>query len=83
MVEFEQHGEDRAAYGIKLRDTIAEKIMIKGLTTPELSRCRQFYQAYSAIVGLMTQELNTLIPNNILGLATQEFHKDICRAPAT
>ncbi len=77
IVEFEQQGEDRAAYGIKLRETIAEKIKIKGLTAPELSRCRQFYQAYSAIVGLMTQELNNLIPNNILGLATQESHKDI------
>ena len=43
IVEFEQQGEDRAAYGIKLRETIAEKIKIKGLTAPELSRCRQFY----------------------------------------
>ncbi len=36
IVEFEQHGEDRAAYGIKLRETIAEKIKIKGLTAPVL-----------------------------------------------
>lgn len=77
IVEFEQNGEDRAAYGIKLRETIAEKIKIKGLTAPELSRCRQFYQAYSAIVGLMTQELNNLIPKNILGLPTQESPNDI------
>lgn len=40
IVEFEQSGEDRAAYGSRLREKIAEKITIKGLTAPELSRCR-------------------------------------------
>lgn len=73
IVEFEQNGEDRAAYGSKLRETIAEKIRIKGLTAPELSRCRQFYQAYPQILGLVTQELNNLIPENILGVLTQDF----------
>src|SRR5437868_5176334 len=72
IVEFEQKGEDRAAYGSKLRENIAEKITIKGLTAPELSRCRQFYRAYPTIVGVITQELINLMPKNILGLPTQE-----------
>ncbi len=72
ITEFGQKGEDRAAYGLKLREKIAEKITIKGLTAPELSRCRQFYRAYPTIVGVITQEFKTLIPNNILGLPTQE-----------
>ncbi len=50
IVEFEQNGEDRAAYGLRLLEKIAQKITIKGLTAPELSRCRQFYQAYPEIL---------------------------------
>ena len=46
IVEFEQIGEDRAAYGTKVLENIAESISLKGLTAPELSRCRQFYQTY-------------------------------------
>ncbi|MCY7420218.1 MAG: PDDEXK nuclease domain-containing protein, partial [Chitinophagaceae bacterium] len=72
MVEFEQKGEDRAAYGTRLRGVIADKIKIKGLTAPELSRCRQFYQAYPQILGLITQQLYDLSPQMILGLSTQE-----------
>ncbi len=73
IVEFEQKGEDRAAYGSKLREKIAGEIRIKGLTAPELSRCRQFYKVYSGILGLMTQEFAHLSPEKILGLPTQEL----------
>lgn len=72
IVEFEQRGEDRAAYGTRLREVIADKIKIKGLTAPELSRCRQFYQAYPQILGLVTQQLYDFSPQMILGLSTQE-----------
>lgn len=73
IVEFEQNGEDRAAYGTRLREKLAEELRIKGLTAPELSRCRQFYQAYSQILGLMPQELDHLSSEKILGLPTQEL----------
>ena len=46
IVEFEQNGEDRATYGNKLLANLANTIAIKGLTSPELSRCRQFYTTY-------------------------------------
>src|SRR3954466_14618407 len=62
IVEFEQKGEDRATYGSKLLEKIAEKITIKGLSAPELSRCRQFYNTYAQILGLLTQEFNHLLP---------------------
>jgi len=43
IVEFEQAGEDRATYGERLLEKIAERLQhIKGLTAPELSRCRMF-----------------------------------------
>lgn len=53
IVEYEQHGSDRAEYGKKLLETLAKKISIKGLTAPELSRCRQFYQVYPQFLHLI------------------------------
>ena len=46
IVEFEQRGSDRAEYGSKLLENLANKMSVKGLSAPELSRCRQFYHAY-------------------------------------
>lgn len=73
IVEFEQHGEDRAKYGSKLLPELAKKIKIKGLTAPELSRCRQFYHVYPQIFGTVSQKFNHLLPPSILGSVTQEF----------
>ena len=89
IVEFEQDGNDRAEYGKKLLQNLAKELNIKGLTAPELSRCRQFYKVYSPILGSVTQRLNneqssTLslaahelesLPMQILGTASQEFKR--------
>lgn len=81
----EQNGSDRAKYGTKLLENIAENIKIKGLTAPELSRCRQFYNTYPQILGLITQEFKNLLPTDfspenveksILGLPTQELQNN-------
>ena len=91
IVEFEQNGSDRAEYGAKLLENLAKSISVKGLSAPELSRCRQFYHAYPEIFGLITQRFKTMLPvdflediklennpNQILGLPTQELqNKDI------
>jgi predicted nuclease of restriction endonuclease-like (RecB) superfamily len=81
IVEFEQNGEDRAKYGTTLIANIAKTIQIKGLTAPELSRCRQFYKVYPEILGTKTQELIRDITNSktnkqIFGLTTQELQSD-------
>lgn len=82
IVEFEQNGSDRAKYGTKLLENIAKNISIKGLTPPELSRCRQFYNAYPQILGLITQEFKNVLPADflpekaILGLPTQELQNE-------
>ncbi len=86
IVEFEQSGSDRAEYGTKLLENLAKNISIKGLSAPELSRCRQFYYAYPQILGLIIQKFKTMlpvdfledfmlgnIPKQILGAATQEL----------
>lgn len=71
IVEFEQNGADRANYGSKLLQKLAEDLTIRGLTAPELSRCRQFYQCYPQILGAVTQEFKHLLPCSIFGSLTQ------------
>ncbi|NWL02522.1 cytoplasmic protein [Flavobacterium collinsii] len=86
IVEFEQHRSDRAQYGVKLLENLAKRISVKGLTAPELSRCRQFYHRYPQIHALLEKELKSLLPDvffedfsienhslSILGSAPQEF----------
>lgn len=85
IVEFEQNGSNRADYGSKLLENIAKNINIKGLTAPELSRCRQFYKIYPKIFGLITQEFKNILPSefffentgkSILGSTTQELQNE-------
>lgn len=71
IVEFEQNGEDRAKYGKKLLFNLAEKLSIKGLTAPELSRCRQFYNTYPQIRELITKKLSSSGDVQILGTLSQ------------
>ena len=82
IVEFEQNGSDRAKYGVKLLENIAKSIDVKGLTSPELSRCRQFYITYPQILETMSQELKNVLPADflsekpILGLSSQELQNE-------
>jgi predicted nuclease of restriction endonuclease-like (RecB) superfamily len=57
IVIFEQNGEDRAAYGERLIDSLAERLVDYGLSrvTPrELRRYRLFYQVYPQIWESLT-----------------------------
>ncbi|WP_114789974.1 PDDEXK nuclease domain-containing protein [Niabella yanshanensis] len=74
IVEFEQNGKGRAAYGKSLLDKMAAKLDIRGLTAPELSRCRQFYLVYPQILGTLSQESH-LLPANIFGTLSQKSKK--------
>lgn len=58
IIEFEQNGDDRAEYGENLLENLAKHLQIKGLTSPELARCRQFYTVYPSILGTLFQEFN-------------------------
>lgn len=47
IVEYEQNGEDRAEYGDKIIDTLAQKLKsIKGIDRRSLYKFRQFYLVY-------------------------------------
>lgn len=49
IVEFEQNGEDRAAYGKELLRSLSEQLNEKGLSFRNLKLFRQFYNAYPMI----------------------------------
>ena len=62
--EYEQNGADRAQYGERLLDLLAERLQKSGLKrveSRELRRYRQFYQLYPQIRESVTPELNRLL----------------------
>jgi hypothetical protein len=58
IAEFEQNGEDRAKYGDRLLEKIAEStINIRGLSLRNLKLCRQFYARYRQIGQTVSAQL--------------------------
>jgi hypothetical protein len=64
IAEFEQKGEDRAAYGTRLVDSLAESINIRGLGNRNLKLFRQFYFAYTKLGLAFDQFLD--FPNQVI-----------------
>lgn len=65
IVEFEQHGEDRAKYGQQLLLILSEQLKIKGLGETNLKLCRQFYLAYPEILVAISPASQQQIPFQI------------------
>ena len=68
--EYEQNGSDRANYGERLIDMLAEKLQAAGVSrseSRELRRYRLFYQYYPQIRDSLTPEFRNLFPANNLG----------------
>ena len=59
IVEFEQNGKDRAKYGAKLLEKLAEDLQSKGLELRNLRNCRLLYQIYPQIRQTLSAELIT------------------------
>jgi len=51
IVEFEQHGEDRATYGEQLLKTLETKLNCKGLTERRFREFRRLYQTYPQLAA--------------------------------
>lgn len=65
IVEFEQHGEERAAYGDKLLKKLEERIDERGLNNTLFKNCRKFYFVYPQVGRLFAGRENVaagLIP---------------------
>lgn len=63
--EYEQSGADRAEYGERLLERLAEALRLKGVSRVdirELRRYRRFYMAYPHIRESLTPELRRLLP---------------------
>ena len=61
IVEFEQKGEDRAAYGERLLQTLAENLHVPGLSFRNLKLFRQFYQVYPQIGQTLSAQLDNTV----------------------
>lgn len=57
IIEYEQKGEDRAAYGENLLQKLSERLNKDGLSSRNLKLFRQFYQIYPQIRQTLTAQL--------------------------
>ena len=57
IVEYEQEGCDRAKYGARLLQNLADKLSIKGLDRQLLNACRMFYVKYPQICATASHKL--------------------------
>lgn len=61
LVEFEQNGDDRAAYGQQLMEQTAQRLRgIRGMAARNLFNFRQFYQTYSWFSEHIVNQLGAL-----------------------
>ena len=70
IVEYEQHGEDRAQYGDNLLKTIAKRLNRRGLGERRLYEFRQFYCVYPYIGEIVSSFLHVQFPYEKLRLPT-------------
>ncbi len=82
LVEFEQTGKDRAKYGTRLLETLAEDLTeqkVKGLGDPRVLRdCRALYLTYPEIRGSVSREFEMMaVPPAMRGSLSRELSKAI------
>ncbi|GHU69489.1 hypothetical protein FACS189413_08490 [Bacteroidia bacterium] len=74
IVEFEQHGEDRATYGQKLLKNLEKTLKTKGMTERRFREFRRLYQVYPQIADEIA---NVLPPDTIRQMLSAEFDGEI------
>lgn len=73
IVEFEQQGAERAAYGDKLLVSVAKEIKQKGFLASDLLRYRQFYLTYPNILASVSHNsLKEIDSQQILATVSQK-----------
>ncbi len=68
IVEYEQHGSDRAKYGDRLLKRLAEKVNKRGINETLLKNCRRFYLNYPQVLKYLGGKCPT----------ASDFSKEIC-----
>lgn len=77
IVEFEQNGEDRAAYGEQLLKKLEQQLKTKGLNERRFREFRRLYLVYPQLKGPVTQYIASQI--QIRQSLTAEFTEPIRR----
>lgn len=73
IVEYEQHGEDRAKYGEKLLKNLAKRLNRRGLGERRLYEFRQTYNVYPQIGSVIADYLTKGTHSHILRLTTAKL----------
>ena len=73
IVEFEQHGEDRAKYGEKLLKQLANSLNRRGLGERRLYEYRLTYQVYPQLGGVVAEYVFKNNQDEILRLPTAKL----------
>jgi len=74
IVEYEQHGEDRATYGSSLLTNLSKRINKKGLGLTTIKNARLFYNEYAFLApSILSHISNTVSQNEIRQLPTDEL----------
>lgn len=61
IVEYEQNGSDRAAFGERLMKELAKRLKhVKGISEPQLYRFREFYQSYPQFFSTVSIKLQSI-----------------------
>ena len=76
IVEFEQHGEDKAEYGTNLLESLEERINKVGMNRILFSLCRMFYLRYPQICSTVSNKFKSLANNEMIFLSN-EIESDI------
>lgn len=66
IVEYEQHGKDRAEYGAKLLKKLEERVNRKGISTTLLKNSRSFYLHYPQMVENLVPAINPTVSGKLV-----------------
>lgn len=66
IVEYEQHGSDRAKYGDQLLKRLVERIDKRGINETLLKNCRKFYLTYPQIKEYLINPIGATISNQFV-----------------
>ena len=66
IIEFEQHGKDRAEYGTQLLKRLEERVNRKGLTETLFKNSRKFYRLYPQMVENIVGVISPTVSDKLL-----------------
>ena len=76
IVEYEQDGRDRAAYGSALLDNLEKRIQEKGMNKTLFKWCRQFYNMYPQIGATVSHQFGVLIDSRQSATTSHQYITD-------